>query len=236
MSMMGLWCVAVASWPIVGKADAFEIRLVTVARRGERDLHYIVKTQPILILPWSSRIQSLPKTCRKNIKRFLLLWEYVALGFPSGSDGKESTYNVRDLGSIPGLRRSLGGGHSNPLQYSYLKNTMDRGAWQAVVHGVTKSQMTEWNTHSLSLSHTHSCFTILYCFCCAGKWMSSTYACLSTLLDFLPIEVTTVHYVEFLMVYSRVSFVICFIHGGVYMSIAISQFFPLLLPCLVLIL
>ena len=40
---------------------------------------------------------------------------------------------------IPGLERSPGGGHGNPLQYSYLENTMDRGAWQATVHGVTKS-------------------------------------------------------------------------------------------------
>ena len=46
----------------------------------------------------------------------------VFLGFPGGSDGKESACNVGDLGSIPGLRRSSGGGHSNPLQYSCLKN------------------------------------------------------------------------------------------------------------------
>ena len=48
--------------------------------------------------------------------------------------------DVRDMGSIPGLGRSPGGGHSNPLQYSYLENPMDRGAWQAIVHSVTKSQ------------------------------------------------------------------------------------------------
>ena len=47
--------------------------------------------------------------------------------------------DLRDTGSIPGLERSPGGGHGNPLQYSYLENTMDRGAWQATVHGVTKS-------------------------------------------------------------------------------------------------
>ena len=61
------------------------------------------------------------------------------LGFPGGSDSKESTYNVGDLGSIPGLGRSPGGGHGNPLLYSCLKNPMDRGAWQAIVHGVAKS-------------------------------------------------------------------------------------------------
>ena len=47
---------------------------------------------------------------------------------------------VRDYGSIPGSRRSPGGRHDNPLQYSGLENPMDRGAWQATVHRVTKSQ------------------------------------------------------------------------------------------------
>ena len=62
------------------------------------------------------------------------------MGFPGGSDGKESACNVGDLGSIPELGRSPGGGHGNPLQYSCLENPMDRGAWRATVHGVTKSQ------------------------------------------------------------------------------------------------
>ena len=48
--------------------------------------------------------------------------------------------DVRDMGWIPGLGRSPGGGHGNPLQYSCLKNPVDRGAWQATVDGVTKSQ------------------------------------------------------------------------------------------------
>ena len=58
------------------------------------------------------------------------------LGFPGGSDGKESTCNVGDLGSIPDLGRSPGQGNGNPLQYSCLENSMDRGAWLATVHGV----------------------------------------------------------------------------------------------------
>ena len=62
------------------------------------------------------------------------------VGFPGGSDGKESACNVRDLGWIPGSGRSLGGGNGNALQYSGLENAMDRGAWQATVHGVAKSQ------------------------------------------------------------------------------------------------
>ena len=52
-------------------------------------------------------------------------------GFPGGSVRKESTCNAVHLGSIPGLQRSPGGGNSNPLQYSCLGNSMDRGAWWA---------------------------------------------------------------------------------------------------------
>ena len=51
------------------------------------------------------------------------------MNFPGGSDGKESACNVGDLGLIPGLGRSPGGGHGNPLQYSCLENHVDRGAW-----------------------------------------------------------------------------------------------------------
>ena len=53
----------------------------------------------------------------------------VILGFPNGSDGRESSCNAGDLGLIPGLGRSPGEGNSYPLQYSCLKNSMDRGAW-----------------------------------------------------------------------------------------------------------
>ena len=62
----------------------------------------------------------------------------------TGSDGKESAYNAGDAGSIPGSGRSPGGRHDNPFQYSCLENPMDRGAWQATVHGVTKSQTLLW--------------------------------------------------------------------------------------------
>ena len=53
---------------------------------------------------------------------------------------KVSAYNAGHLGSIPGLGRSPGEGNGNPLQYSCLENPMERGAWQATVHGVAKSQ------------------------------------------------------------------------------------------------
>ena len=57
--------------------------------------------------------------------------------FPSGSDGKESAHNAADLDLIPGSGRSPGGG--NGYQYACLDNSMGRGAWWAIVHGVTKS-------------------------------------------------------------------------------------------------
>ena len=65
------------------------------------------------------------------------------LAFPNGSVGKESTCNAGDTGEvdfIPRLGRSPRGGNGNPLQYSCLKNPMDRGAWWATVQGAAKSQ------------------------------------------------------------------------------------------------
>ena len=61
-------------------------------------------------------------------------------GFPGGSAGKESACDVGDLGSIPGLGRSPGEGHGNPLQDSCLQNSMDRGVLRATVHGVADHQ------------------------------------------------------------------------------------------------
>ena len=58
----------------------------------------------------------------------------------SGSDGKASAYNAGDLSFIPGSGGFPGEGNGNPLQYSCLENPTDRGAWQATVHGVTKSR------------------------------------------------------------------------------------------------
>ena len=58
--------------------------------------------------------------------------------FPCSSAGKESACHAEDPGSIPGSGRSSGEGNGNPLQYSCLENPMDRGAWQAMVHGVAR--------------------------------------------------------------------------------------------------
>ena len=62
------------------------------------------------------------------------------VGFPGGLEGKASACNAGDLGSIPELGRSSGEGNGNPLQYSCLENPIDRGAWEAAVHGVAKSR------------------------------------------------------------------------------------------------
>ena len=61
------------------------------------------------------------------------------MGFTGGSDGKASACNAGDLSSIPRLGISSGEGNGNPLQYSCLENPINRKAWWATVHGVTKS-------------------------------------------------------------------------------------------------
>ena len=73
------------------------------------------------------------------------------------SDGKESSRNVGDPVLIPGLGRSPGEGNSYPLPYSFLENSMDRGAWWIIVHGVTKSQawLSDYHTHAHTHTHTH---------------------------------------------------------------------------------
>ena len=85
---------------------------------------------------------------QRNFKR-LPLWP---VAFPSGTVVKNPPANagdVRDTGSIPGLGRSPGGGNGNPLQYSCLENSMDRGAWWPTDHAVANSQ-TRLSTHTPS--------------------------------------------------------------------------------------
>ena len=69
-----------------------------------------------------------------------------------------NTGDIRDMGSIPGLRRSPRGGNGDPLQYSCLENLMDRSAWLATIHRVKKSQrrLTHMQTHTHTHTHTHS--------------------------------------------------------------------------------
>jgi len=73
----------------------------------------------------------------------------VSQGFPGGSDGKESACNAGDLSLIPESGRSPGERNGNPLQYSCLENSMDRGAWRATIHVVKMSRTTE-RLHFLS--------------------------------------------------------------------------------------
>ena len=78
--------------------------------------------------------------CLAHSKHPVLLVEVGRRGFPDGSVVKNLPANGGDSGSIPGLGSSPGGGNGNPLQYSCLENSTDRGAWSATVHGVTKNR------------------------------------------------------------------------------------------------
>ena len=78
------------------------------------------------------------KSLKKSFKRVHII--STELGFPCSSVGKESACSAGDPGLISGSGISPGQGKGNPLQYSCLENFMDRGAWQATVHGVAKSQ------------------------------------------------------------------------------------------------
>ena len=70
------------------------------------------------------------------------------VGFPGGSAKKNPSANARDAGSIPGSGRSPREGDGNPLQYSCLGNSMDRGAWWAIVHGGLKESDMTWQLNS----------------------------------------------------------------------------------------
>ena len=83
-------------------------------------------------------------------------------GLPWWLSGRESVCSAAaagDLGSIPGLGRSLGGEHANPLQYSCLESLMDRGAWRVTVHGVAKGQT---QLSNLAQHSAHETYHILY--------------------------------------------------------------------------
>ena len=89
----------------------------------------------------------------------------ISQGLPQWLSSKESDHNAGDAGNagwIPGSGRFPGGGHSNALQYSCLENPMDRGAWQATVHRVTKSrtQLGNW-----ACKHKFVIFPLFFYFC-----------------------------------------------------------------------
>ena len=86
---------------------------------------------------------SLPYICFPISPTFFFFFFYVlsqVFGLPWWLSGKESTCNVGNEDSIPWLGISPGEGIGNPLQYSCLENPMDRGAWWAIVHGITKNR------------------------------------------------------------------------------------------------
>ena len=101
---------------------------------------------------YTTRYSARKKASIKKIKIFILLLHYIIicvlysyiLGFPGGSAGQESTCNVGDLGSMPGLGRSPGEGKGYPLQYSGLENFMD-----FMARGLTESDTTEQLSHTL---------------------------------------------------------------------------------------
>ena len=91
------------------------------------------------------RCKDLPPTCSTRVQYcFPGHWE------PGGSDGKESTRIAGNPGSIPALGRSSEEGNGYPLQYSFLENSMDRGAWWATVPGIAKSRNLRLNNSNIS--------------------------------------------------------------------------------------
>ena len=113
---------------------------------GYKILNYLMFQLP------HSAIRSIYFFCIIMKKNFFLILcplksvIYIELWLPQWLNSKESVCNAgdaRDKGLVPGLGRSPGGMHGNPLQYSYLENPMDRGAWQATVHGEAESDTTE---------------------------------------------------------------------------------------------
>ena len=93
------------------------------------------------------------------------LLQIIVLGFPGGSDSKESTCNAGDLGLILALGRFPGGGHGNPFQYSCLGNSHGQRAWRATVHGFSKSG------HDRRTQHTHTLSP--RCFLLWDSWLYS---------------------------------------------------------------
>ena len=97
-------------------------------------------------------ISVLPKpSIGKIFSLYCLFLTIYLFGFLGGRVVKESACQSGDMGLIPGSGRSPAGGNGNPLQYSSLDNPMDRGVWQATVHGVAKSQ-TGLNVHLFILT------------------------------------------------------------------------------------
>ena len=149
-------------------------------RGRERELHYVGNTghtvEPMLVLygmsggkwgyqnlaagillHWKGCVGVRPETqlAAASNRCFFNTWFSWGEGFPGGSVVEDPPANTRDTGDpglIPGLGKSPGGGHGNPLQYSSLGNPMNRGAWWATVQGITIGQirLSDWaHIHTL---------------------------------------------------------------------------------------
>ena len=108
---------------------------------------YCFSSISFCILDYSGEYYEEEKNFRKPWKgKDIMIYSVLERnrGFPGGTSGREPTCNAGDRGSIPGSGRSPEQGNGKPLQYSCMENPMDRGAWQATVHGVAKElNMTE---------------------------------------------------------------------------------------------
>ena len=122
-------------------------------------------------------------------------------GFPSGSDGKASVYNVEDPGLILGSGRSPGEGNGTPLQYYCLENPMDGGAWQATVHGVAKS----WTR----LSEFTFTFTLEMCSLTTTGFIKLENECFCVML----IHRTKVYYIIFNCLILVPFICLCYLYG-----------------------
>ena len=98
-------------------------------------------------------------------------------GFPGGSLLKDPPVKARDSGLILGLGRSPGGGNGNPLQYSCLGNSMDRGAWRDTVHGVAKSHTTELEHKEVKLAANPGLLVSRFVDCNLVLQVSPSYLC-----------------------------------------------------------
>ena len=108
-----------------------------------KEANSLVLIQPCslpLMLLWSEPSKDPARRAELCASETLIHPSLHRLGFPGGSDGKESASSVEYLSTIPGLGRSPGEGNGYSLQYSCLENSMNRGAWQATIHGFTESR------------------------------------------------------------------------------------------------
>ena len=131
--------------------------------------------------------------------------------YPGGSDGKESTCNAGNVGSIPGSGKSPGEGNGNPLQYSRLGNPTDIGAWQAAVHGVTKSQ-TRLSTWPIYVCPKRTVLNILF-----GNMFSQKYTNVYSILNYI-------YLYNYICIYDNFDTIYFF-----YMNWTILSYFPNLL-------